>query len=371
MDTFTAPLQQRSAKRPVASIRGAVNSATLARMNARNLVLVGLSAVSFLVGCEDGGSAAAGGGPGSGGGAAGPSTGPSMGGDGTGGGGASTPLGESITLTIEAFDVQPGTERQVCKHFNLPADVPFDAVRFHSKMEGTSHHLNVYKLLSDVDAPVNPADAVVHDCQPASEQLSGDAAYIFGSATPERTVDLPLGVAFHLVPQQRIILEQHVINATPDVIQGGVTFDMSKPADDITIEHHADVIWFADWNFAIPPNQETVETSHCTVPYDVNVFGLMSHTHALGSHFAIEKWSNGETEPLYESVDWAHPVYQSFDPHLTLAAGEGLQWTCTWNNTTGSLVFPGKNSTDEMCMTFAYAYPVEGLSGAPIQCNLF
>jgi hypothetical protein len=119
--------------------------------------------------------------------------------------GRRAPVGESITLTLEPFDVEPGTERQVCKYFNLPADVPFDAVRFHSEMAGTSHHLNVYKLLSDPSAPVSAADAEVHDCSPGSEQLSGDAAYIFGSATPERTVDMPAGVAFHLVPQQRII----------------------------------------------------------------------------------------------------------------------------------------------------------------------
>jgi hypothetical protein len=130
-------------------------------------------------------------------------------------------------------------------------------------------------------------------------------------------------------------------------------------------------VWFADWNFAIPPNQETSETSHCTVPYDVEVFGLMSHTHALGAHFSIAKWSGGATEHLYDSEDWAHPVYQAHDPPFALSAGEGLSWTCTWNNTTDQTVFPGKNSTDEMCMTFAYAYPREGLSGAPIQCNLF
>jgi hypothetical protein len=281
------------------------------------------------------------------------------------------PVGETLTLTLEPFDVQPGTERQVCKYFNLPSDVAFDVVRFRSEMLGTSHHLNVYKLLSDVDAPVTASQAEIHDCQPGSEQLSGDAAYIFGSATPERTVEMPPGVAFHLAPQQRLILEQHVINATPDVIQGGVTFEIAKPAADAVIEHHADVVWFADWNFAIPPNQETSETSHCTVPYDVEVFGLMSHTHALGAHFSIAKWSGGATEHLYDSEDWAHPVYQAHDPPFALSAGEGLSWTCTWNNTTDQTVFPGKNSTDEMCMTFAYAYPREGLSGAPIQCNLF
>ncbi len=303
-----------------------------------------------------GGSAAAGG------------AGAGAGGDSSTGG--APPVGESITLTLEPFDVEPGTERQVCKYFNLPADVPFDAVRFHSEMAGTSHHLNVYKLLSDPSAPVSAADAEVHDCSPGSEQLSGDAAYIFGSATPERTVDMPAGVAFHLVPQQRIILEQHVINSTSEVIQGGVSFEMSKPLSEASIEHHADVIWFANWTFLIPPNQETTATNHCIVPYDVKVFGLMSHTHALGSHFSIEQWSEGGTEHLYDSEDWAHPLYQEHEPTLLVPAGDGFEWSCTWNNTTGSTVFPGKNSTDEMCMTFAYAYPAEGMSGEPIQCNI-
>jgi len=303
---------------------------------------------------------------GNGGAAQGGSSGDGAGGSGEGG---FPPVGDTLALTLEAFDVQPGTERQVCKYINLPVDVPFDVVRFHSEMEGTSHHLNVYKLLTDPTAPVSESDAVVHDCEPGSEQLSGDAAYIYGSASPERTVDMPAGVAFHLVPQQRIILEQHVINATSAVIQGGVTFQISKPLDEASIEHHADVIWFANWGFYVAPNQESSATKHCTVPYAVNVFGLMSHTHQLGSHFSIEKWSNGDTEHLYDNEDWAHPLYQKHDPHLPIASGEGFEWTCTWNNPTGSPVLPGKESTDEMCMTFAYAYPQEGLAGDPIQCN--
>ena len=287
----------------------------------------------------------------------------------TGSGGSPPAVGETLTLTLEPFDVQPGTERQVCKVVNLPVDVPFDVVRFHSSMTGTSHHFNAYKALTNLTDPVSAAESEVHDCPPASEQLSGDAAYIFGAAEPERTADMPPGVAFHLVPQQRIILEQHVINATAEVIQGGVTFELASPAEGATIEHHADVIWFANWGFFLPPNQESSATTHCTVPYDVEVFGLMSHTHKLGSHFSIEKWASGNTEHLYDSEDWAHPLYAQYEPTVSLAAGEGLQWTCTWNNTTPGLIGPGKNSTDEMCMTFAYAYPKVGLSGDPIQCN--
>jgi len=329
--------------------------------------------VTALVGiCALGGAACGGSSSETEGSAAAATTGGGAGGSGTttAGSGGSGPAGETLTLTLEPFDVQPGTERQVCKIINLPADVPFDVVRFRSAMAGTSHHFNAYKALTDPTAPASAAEGEVHDCSPAAEQLGGDAAYIFGAATPERVVDMPAGVAFHLLPQQRIILEQHVINATPDVIQGGVTFELGSPAAGAAaIDHHADVIWFAYWTFTVPPHQESSVTTHCTVPYDVEVFGLMSHTHQLGSHFSIEKWTPGGTEHLYESEDWAHPVYGQYNPTIPLAAGEGLQWTCTWNNTTPNLVTPGKESTNEMCMTFAYAYPREGLSGDPIQCN--
>jgi hypothetical protein len=111
-------------------------------------------------------------------------------------------------------------------------------------------------------------------------------------------------------------------------------------------------------------------TAHCTVPYDVEVFGLMSHTHALGSHFSIETWSEAKTEHVYDSTDWEHPPYNEYAPTIPLAAGEGFEWTCTWKNPGAKPVFPGKNSTDEMCMMFAAAYPKDGLGGDPIQCNL-
>lgn len=288
------------------------------------------------------------------------------------GGGSVNPPGESIKLTLEPFDVQPGTERQVCKIINLPAGADVDIVRMSSTMLGTSHHFNAYKVLAgDVAAPVTQEEATVDDCSPASGQLDGSAAYIFGAATPERIVDMPEKVAFHLVDQQRIILEQHVINATQEVIQGGVELDLVMAGEEAQIEHHADIMWMANWGIFLPPNQETVLTEHCTVPYDVEVFGLMSHTHALGTHFSIEKWSDGATEHVYDSTDWAHPIYQQMAPAMSVAQGHGFEWTCTYSNTTGQAVQAGPESTNEMCMMFAYAYPKNGLSAEPFQCNKF
>jgi hypothetical protein len=330
------------------------------------LLLLGASACGSSEDTPNGqGSTATSGG--AGGSASSASTGSGAGGS---GGGSFVPPGEALKLSIEPFDVQPGTERQVCKTINLPTATAIDVVMMRSTMVGVSHHFNAYKVLTDqATAPVDPSDEAVHDCAPAAEQLGGDAAYIFGSAAPERVLELPAGVAFHLEAGHRIILEQHVINTTANVLQGGVDYELYVEEDPEKVAHHADILWLANWSFFIPPNGTTSDTTHCVVPYPIEVFGLTSHTHALGSHFSIEKWSESGTSHLYDSYDWQHPPYMDFAPTFALEAGEGFEWTCTWDNPTDQLVGPGKESTDEMCMTFAYAYPRDTLSAPPYQCN--
>ncbi|MCA9513766.1 MAG: hypothetical protein KC635_02380 [Myxococcales bacterium] len=282
------------------------------------------------------------------------------------------PVGAPLTLSIEPFTIQPGKERQVCKVVNLPVDQPMELVRIHSNMKGLSHHFNLYKV---IDArklePVSAAEGKVHDCQPADEQLSGDAAYIFGSATPERTFETPEGVAFLLEPGQRVILEHHALNFTESPIEASLEVELYPAGEGAVIEHYADIMWLANWGFLLPPGQEVSSTKACAVPYDVEVFGLMSHFHALGTNFTIAKVTADGTTEVYQDDDWEHPKYEEFTPPFTLLAGEKLQWTCTWDNTTDHLVLPNKNSTDEMCITFAAAYPKTQKSGTPIQCNTF
>lgn len=284
---------------------------------------------------------------------------------------ASEPVGEVITVGIDSITVQPGRERQVCRTINVPGDTPLDIVRFESKMRGISHHFNLYKVIDETRFdPATPGETAVKDCSPAAEQLRGDAAYIYGSATPDRVMETPPGVAFRLEPGQRLILEYHAINYTLDPIEAGVDISMFAAAPEVEVAHHADIMWFANWGFLLPPGQETSSTKRCSVPYDVEIFGLMSHFHELGTHFKIEAVTAEGTRVVYEDDDWAHPKYEAFDPPLTLKAGESLSWTCTWNNTRTEWVRPDKGSKDEMCMVFAAAYPKGSLAAEPIQCNL-
>lgn len=279
--------------------------------------------------------------------------------------------GAVVELGIEAFDVASGTERQVCRIINIPGDTGLDLVEITSLMQGTSHHFNVYKVIDDSQfEPVTTAESTVHDCVPGQEQLDGEAAYIFGAAEPARTFATPKGVAIRVEPGQRLILEQHVINYTPNTIQGGVELSLTTAAQPETIEHYADIIWFNWIGIFLPPGKETSSGTTCTVPYDVEVIGLMSHFHERGTHFQVNRFADGATqEVLYEDTDWAHPKYQVYPEPISLKAGDGLTWTCTWFNNTDANVSFGQTSNDEMCITFALAYPKNSKSGDPIQCN--
>lgn len=292
-------------------------------------------------------------------------------GDSAGDTSAPNKLGAVHTFAIEPITVTSGQERQVCRTVNVPAGAALDIVRFESRMRGISHHFNLYKVVDDsAMKPVTESEYAVHDCAPAAEQLRGDAAYIYGSATPDRVMETPAGVAFHLEPGQRLILEYHAINYTTEPIVANVEIDLIAAAPEVVIEHYADIMWFANWGFALPPGKETSDTAKCAVPYDVEVFGLMSHFHELGTGFTIDAIRGGQTAQVYQDDDWKHPAYEAFTPPMLLAAGDSLQWTCTWNNTRETWTYPNKGSKDEMCMVFAAAYPKNTKSAAPIQCNL-
>jgi hypothetical protein len=284
---------------------------------------------------------------------------------------ADVPAANVIRLQIDRFTAPPGRERQVCKQYNLPVTEAVDVVSLRSSMSGLSHHFNVYKKLgSGASDPIAPSQGDVHDCAPASGQLEGSEAYLFGASSPTSSIDLPPGVAFHLEPGQVITLEHHVINAGEAEIDADAYIDLVVADPDDTIEHYADVMWMGNWAFYNPPGQESSATERCVIDYDIEVLRLSSHFHATGTHFSIEHWKpGGQTTHLYDSYDWAHPVAQWHDPPIHIAAGEGIEWTCTWFNSTSQAIIPGEESTDEMCIAFGLGYPKNSLSAEPINCN--
>ena len=105
-----------------------------------------------------------------------------------------------------------------------------------------------------------------------------------------------------------------------------------------------------DEHINLPAGEETTEWSRCVMNEDVEVLFLASHTHELGIEFNIAPF-DGETvgDVFYTNDDWHSPKIVQYDPPLVVPAGQGLEWSCTWNNTQDHEVNYGPDSTDEMC----------------------
>jgi hypothetical protein len=160
---------------------------------------------------------------------------------------------------------------------------------------------------------------------------------------------LPEGVAATLPAGIQILHEVHYVNTTSEEVPiysyiNGLTIPESEVVDGI---------WggsVRDEHIEIPPQAEHTEWSRCVMNEDVEVQFLASHTHEKGVEFTIAPFDGTTTgEVFYRNDDWHDPMIEQYMPAITVPAGQGFEWACTWRNDTDEAVNYGFNATDEMC----------------------
>jgi hypothetical protein len=57
---------------------------------------------------------------------------------------------------------------------------------------------------------------------------------------------------------------------------------------------------------------------------------------------------------------WDEPETTTFATPFSIPTGGGLDFECSWNNTTTGNVGFGESANDEMCFFWAYYYPSQG-----------
>jgi hypothetical protein len=82
----------------------------------------------------------------------------------------------------------------------------------------------------------------------------------------------------------------------------------------------------------------------------VDVLFLASHTHAKGVEFTIAPFDGTNTgEVMYTNLDWHDPKIVQYETPLSVPAGQGFEFACTWTNSGDQTVEYGFSSEDEMC----------------------
>ena len=256
--------------------------------------------------------------------------------------------GEGFQIALEA--VAPAHEETgVCDVYAMPNAEFANVSRVEVEQTEGTHHLTLSTLGLTGGGTLEHGR---YDCTDlyGDSSLMEDQIMFYGNqgnATDEML--LPTGVAAMIPPGLDVIHEMHYVNTSDEPVDLYSRINAwTIPSDEVESG-----IWggsVRDENINIPPMAEHTEWSRCVFNEDVEVIFLASHTHALGTEFTIRPF-DGETtgDIIYTNTDWHVPLITQFEPSIVVPAGEGFEWSCTWNNPTSDMVTYGLNASDEMC----------------------
>ncbi len=288
------------------------------------------------------------------------------------------PAGRGIQLKI-AFEVPAGTEQQKCWTFRLPTMTDMEIVRYEVAFNTGSHHMNLFRAMPAVEraARATPTPNI-----PAETGLDGNGVPCFnamnfdvfdlvvGSQDGKTDWTLPEGVAYRLHANSLMILQSHFVNGTTQSTPGNrgeVYVNLWTAENPATIQNHLGTMFANNRQLNIPPRTTNVNFSRgCDLPAGGTFVAMTGHFHSRGRAFTAFDLVNS-TQPgtqCYRSSNWAEPPFVVFDGQrgrpapLTVQAGGGLYYTCTFDNPTSvPITFGPHVEYEEHCNLFAYYYP--------------
>jgi hypothetical protein len=108
---------------------------------------------------------------------------------------------------------------------------------------------------------------------------------------------------------------------------------------------------------AIRPHHEETSSAACTLAGDLHLWSVWPHMHLTGEEIALELVQSGATTTLVDVTPWNFLAQKRYPLAVDARAGDQIQTTCRWNNTTDGYVFPGPLTENEMCNAAFIAWP--------------
>jgi hypothetical protein len=281
------------------------------------------------------------------------------------------------------FTVPPGQEVVYCVRIPMPADFRGEdlaLVGWDSDVTAPMHH---YFMFYDT-APTSGTSPV--PCQGSSPLVPAQSAglnlfsmgtLLFVAGTGTGSSQARPGYGAVLARNGTFVTNHHVINATAQPLTVGAKFTM-KVARATDIPHPTRALSCQTVDINLPAQATTDVTATCLAPFDLDVVSLSSHAHQDLVTFETRMYDGTTTQPavLYSSSQWESPAVEELTTPLHLRAGQGLTFTCHYDNTTSAAIGFGLTASTEMCAAMnAYAYPaamtnkVPPMLGATITSN--
>ena len=248
-------------------------------------------------------------------------------------------------LVTRTWNLAPTTQAYQCRRIQIPTDMWISGFRELSPT-GTHH------AVLTVSSKTTTGD---YNCDP--NELVGEMEMLYGAGVHTDDLAFPPGVAVHLRAGQFVTLQLHLFNAGDEPLTGesGVLIQRATTA---SVVHEAAMTFAGTIAIDLPPDQAPhTAQGGCVLQQDMHVVALFPHMHQLGIEQKLAVTSAATTTTVFDT-----PFTFGEQRNVPIAdtlfrAGDRVDVTCTYVNTTGQRVQYGNRSQDEMCFTGVYAYP--------------
>lgn len=271
------------------------------------------------------------------------------------------PEGGGFQFVEEDFVVEPGQDVVHCERFKAPSrydGAPVYVTGFESTLPLGTHH---FFMAYTTEAGVEEGPCVGDRGEPFETHASSAAKFIFGSGEGLYSVRLPDGYGFYAGADGMFETNHHVLNISPRRLNMGGAFNILT-ADEADVDHPLRSFACDNRGINVPAHSTGSATATCVAPFDMDLVIAGSHAHQFLTKFEA-RFFDGETadeEPFYISTDWDSPAITPLAEPLRLNEGQGITFTCHYNNTTDEPLTYGIGHTGEMCASInVYAYPAD------------
>jgi hypothetical protein len=263
--------------------------------------------------------------------------------------------GELTFVTPVFKNLTPGTDITMCSYLDQHFDTESDVTNFRVYQAAPGHHMVVYAAKKP--QPVGSHPCTDDDMVNSRYVAAGGSDYSSEAAL----FVIPPGLAFRIDAGAQVMIQTHWLNATDQTYDGqGVAYLSTAPAS--PSKQVLGLFNILTTNIVVPAGDSATATTTCKIKHDVTLFTLTGHAHQWGKRIEIQVQDDTTTNMLW-AHDWvaefqSNPpmnVYSVEQP-LRLAAGQTVQLTCTWQNTTAKDIrFP-----TEMCVATGFYFPGAG-----------
>ncbi|HKU39607.1 MAG TPA: hypothetical protein VJR89_15715, partial [Polyangiales bacterium] len=108
------------------------------------------------------------------------------------------------------------------------------------------------------------------------------------------------------------------------------------------------------------PVGESTATGRCTFTRPQTLVGYLPHMHLTGTHAKVVLHTGGQDIVVHDQpyvID--QQIWYDF-PAVQVQAGDYFDYACTFQNTTGKVIYYGEEIEQEMCMIGVTRYPGGG-----------